>query len=268
MNPIPPIFLDPSMATTQNPTKPVSSFLGSPRFFNGFFMPKPLSDAESSSPTSILDTKQLFSTFGSNPFGFKQNPEKPTKISQKIKNPFAEKFESESENGIALALVQENPNHGICKPNAINRKVLFGSNLKIQIPLNGSSDDPCDFGIKTRGGFRIPGHPTSSGSGSSMGGLSLSEMELSEEYTRVICHGSNPKTTHIYDNCVVERCCDVVESDLELKPPLKRFLSFCYTCKKNLEDDSDIFMYRGERGFCSEECRCQEMILDGLNDQV
>ncbi|KAI3773072.1 hypothetical protein L6452_04270 [Arctium lappa] len=250
------------MSTTQNPTKPISSLLGSPRFFNGFLMNKTLSDQESSSPTSILDTKQLFSTFGSNPFGFKQNPPKPRKIFQEFENPF-EKFESE--NGIALALVEgKNPNHAICKPpNAVSRKVLFGSNLKIQIPLNGSVEDPCDFGIKTRG-IRILGSPNPSGSGSFMGGLSLSEMELSEEYTRVICHGSNPKTTHIYDNCVVERCCDVVGSDPEPESPLKRFLSFCHTCKKDLEEDSDIFMYRGEKGFCSEECRSQEMILDGL----
>ncbi|XP_076919598.1 protein MARD1-like [Bidens hawaiensis] len=227
------------MATTQNPTKPISSFLGSPRFLNGFFMSKTL-DADSS-PTSVLN----------NPFGFRQSPVKPRKIFEEISNPF-EKLEYESEsksrNGIALALMQEDP------IDTINRKILFGSCLTIRIP---SSDQLCcDFGIKTPKSQFI-GQLTSPGPESPRA-LSLSEMELSEEYTRVITYGSNAKTTHIYDNCVVDCCCDVPKSTWQ------SFISFCHTCKKNLEDDCDIFMYRGEKAFCSEECRCQEMVLDGL----
>ncbi|KAI3801014.1 hypothetical protein L1987_29114 [Smallanthus sonchifolius] len=208
------------MATTQNPTKPISYFLGSPRFFNGFFMAKNLSDSESS-PTSVL-----------NPFGFRQNPVKPRKIFEEINNPFEKfEFESESKSGIALALIQENSNAVIRK----TRKSQF-----------------CDDSRST-------------GSGSlRVDALSLSEMELSEEYTRVVTHGSNPKTTHIYNNCVVDCCCDVLQSDPDPKSPWQSFLSFCHTCKKSLEDDCDIFMYRGEKAFCSEECRCQEMVLDGL----
>ncbi|CAI9297249.1 unnamed protein product [Lactuca saligna] len=247
------------MANTQNPTKQISSFLGSPRLFN-VFMAKTLSDAESS-PTSVLDTKQFFTTFRSNPFQFKQSPEKPRKISDEIKNPF-EKFECE--NGIALALLQENPNNTIHKPNSISRKVLFGSTLRIQIPSH--SKDPCDFGIKSRN-LQSPGRVTTNGPGSpraSMDALSLSEMELSEEYTRVISYGSNPKITHIYDNCVVGSYCDALHSDHSPKSPWQSFSSLCYTCKKNFEENSDIFMYRGEKGFCSEECRCQEMIMDEL----
>ncbi|PWA77726.1 zf-FLZ domain-containing protein [Artemisia annua] len=227
------------------------------------------------SPTSVLDTKQLFSNFRNNPFQLCQNPVKPTKILDENKNPF-EKFEFESENGIKLALEQENPTDRIRKPNAISRKVLLGSNLKVQIPSDpfssGPDENSRDFGIKTRK-TESPGQLTrtgsTAGSGSrrgSLDGMSLSEMELSEEYTRVITYGSNPKTTHIYDNCVVENCCDVVHSGPEPSPksPWQSFLSFCHTCKKSLEDGCDIFMYRGEKAFCSEECRCKEMILDGL----
>ncbi|KAL4560620.1 hypothetical protein LXL04_032773 [Taraxacum kok-saghyz] len=54
----------------------------------------------------------------------------------------------ECENGIALALLQENPNNTIQKPNSISRKVLIQSTLRIQILSH--SEDPCDFGIKTR----------------------------------------------------------------------------------------------------------------------
>lgn len=248
-----------SPATTQNPIRSISSFIGSPRFFNGFFSTKNLS------PTSILDTNKQFCNFTGNPFRFSKNPEKPTKIFEGNKHK-SENFDSE---GIAIVLVQENPNGNIFnKPNTTSRRFLFGSNLKVQIPSleqfpNRSPESPGDFGIKTRNS-QFSGGPTPTGPGSPRfftGPLSLREMELSEEYTRVISHGPNPKTTHIYDNCVVNSCCGMRVGS----PPLESsFVSFCQTCKKNLGEGTDIFMYRGEKAFCSEECRCQGMVLDGL----
>ncbi|CAL5428331.1 unnamed protein product [Camellia sinensis] len=47
-------------------------------------------------------------------------------------------------------------------------------------------------------------------------------------------------------------------------PPPEHFLSLCYTCKKSLEQGKDIYIYRGEKAFCSSECRCQEMLFDGV----
>ncbi|XP_024975473.1 protein MARD1-like isoform X2 [Cynara cardunculus var. scolymus] len=248
-------------------TRPVSSFLPSPRFFNGLFSPKTLTDSEPS-PTSILD---IHKNFNYNPLGINKTRIKPTKSFHEIKNP-SEKFDHE---GIALALIEEQPDETINKPNTISRKVLFASNLKIQIPSStlsstGSPESPGDYGIKTRNS-QFSGTPTGFGSPRAFTGpLSLSEMELSEEYTRVISHGPNPRTTHIYDNCVVESCCGVIGSPEFKKPgpksPCESFLSLCHACNKNLGEGSDIFMYRGEKAFCSEECRCQEMVLDGLMD--
>ncbi|KAK8554784.1 hypothetical protein V6N13_093757 [Hibiscus sabdariffa] len=86
-------------------------------------------------------------------------------------------------------------------------------------------------------------------------------MELSEDYTRFISHGPNPKTTHIFDDCVVECCCSV--SDNKPKSAPQSFLGFCYTCKKNLQQKIDIYIYRGDKAFCSQDCRNQEMVLDG-----
>ncbi|KAL4385164.1 hypothetical protein GQ457_15G023100 [Hibiscus cannabinus] len=93
------------------------------------------------------------------------------------------------------------------------------------------------------------------------------EMELSEEYTCVKSHGPNPKTTHIYDNSVVKSCCSVLE-EAKCAGKSDNFLRFCHTCKKNLQQKIDIYIYiyRGERGFCSQECRYQEMILHGEED--
>ncbi|CAN0908121.1 Protein MARD1 [Linum grandiflorum] len=82
--------------------------------------------------------------------------------------------------------------------------------------------------------------------------LSVTEMELSEDYTCVISRKrTNPKTTHIFDNCVVENYfCLSTENSV---PPVVSqvnynidFLSFCYTCKKSLEHKRDIFIYEAE----------------------
>jgi len=88
------------------------------------------------------------------------------------------------------------------------------------------------------------------------GCLSASEMELSEDYTCVITHGPVPRTTHIFDNCIVESCCGVVGFSTSLKKdnnrflgdgssyPPNNFLSFCSACKNKLEQGKDIYMYR------------------------
>lgn len=112
-----------------------------------------------------------------------------------------------------------------------------------------------------------------------IGSLSASEIELSEDYTCVRTHGPNPKTTHIYGDCILE--CHNNEftdssknedQEITLSPhvngsaipisyPSTDFLSFCYSCKKKLEGE-DIYMYRGEKAFCSMNCRSQEILLE------
>ncbi|XP_062185139.1 FCS-Like Zinc finger 1-like [Phragmites australis] len=41
-------------------------------------------------------------------------------------------------------------------------------------------------------------------------------------------------------------------------------LDACALCTKPLARDSDIFMYRGDTPFCSEECRYEQMQLDAI----
>ncbi|RCV07822.1 hypothetical protein SEVIR_1G281900v4 [Setaria viridis] len=38
----------------------------------------------------------------------------------------------------------------------------------------------------------------------------------------------------------------------------------CSLCGKRLAGDCDIFMYRGDTPFCSEECRYRQMVSDDL----
>lgn len=103
--------------------------------------------------------------------------------------------------------------------------------------------------------------PVSKGSGHEfIGSLPSSEIELSEDYTCVISHGPNPRTTHIYGDCILEsHSVELADCNKEEKwwigsPQLLKgsdnsypsddFLSCCYTCKKRLEEGKDIYMYR------------------------
>ncbi|KAI3682001.1 hypothetical protein L2E82_50312 [Cichorium intybus] len=40
------------------------------------------------------------------------------------------------------------------------------------------------------------------------------------------------------------------------------FLDACFLCKKPLGHNRDIFMYRGDTPFCSEECRSEQIDID------
>ncbi|CAI9781178.1 unnamed protein product [Fraxinus pennsylvanica] len=233
------------------------------------------------SPTSILDTKN--SSNSANPFGYDKNLSKSSIPSPNSCN----KQDSEA---IGLALIDsmnDEKNGGdFSKP--ISRMVLFGSKLNVQIPtlipssispVEESPKSPADFGIKTRDSQLMSPFsrlPVKDSPRSFTRQLSLKEMELSEDYTCVITRGPNPKTTHIFDNCIVESCCEdhlnmsdnnrdcEFEANFSVTPSVD-FLS-CHTCKNSLGDGKDDHLYRGEKAFCSQECRCQEMHFEGTKN--
>ncbi|XP_019188714.1 PREDICTED: protein MARD1-like isoform X2 [Ipomoea nil] len=260
-------FMADEQSSLSFPAKPLSSFLGSPRIFNGFWN-RCRSDAENSlsmSPTSIPDGK-LFLNFG-HPFGFDRtlNPS-PTPIP----NPSIDKKVIDSGVGLALINSLSHDKNVLDSSQVANnsRMVLFGSNLKVQIPSPptlalspmGSPKSPADFGIKTPRTTQFLGYclqPKESPPPKAKAEeLSLSEMELSEDYTCVITHGPNPKTTHVFDDCIVESCCGIVRlSELKkengfssdhLTSPTMNSLSFCHTCKIKLGQGKDIYMYRSD----------------------
>lgn len=238
----------------QNFTTTIPSLFGSPNYRDFHFTSKKCLNGNEAliSPTSILDTRAL-SPFG-NPFSYDNKNNKASSSSW-------DKVDSKI---IGLALVgalkdesfNQNSDNKLC-----NRKVLFGTELRVKIPPmppTSTFDSKTDFvGNKTKGSQKCSrdwestesnnelmirtakrhGHVHSTESSV----LSLSEMELSEEYTCVISHGPNPRTTHIFDNCVVEMesYCYVPNSHSSMN-----FLNFCYTCKNHLEHTKDIFIYR------------------------
>ncbi|XP_016459922.2 FCS-Like Zinc finger 8-like [Nicotiana tabacum] len=254
----------PSPNSTQNhKNKPISSLV-SPRFFNSF-LTRSLSDTETTkttvntyqfqtsrdrlydfetitSPNSILDSMHNFNL--GNPFGYDRTSSKPI-----TKKPSNNKMESES---IGLALIDSKEISSVSK-------ALFGAKLKVEIPC--SSTESLEVKKISSGDFGE--------------GLSLTEMESSEDYTCVISHGPNPKTTHIFDNCIVESCCGVRKlSELTKENGFlggdsnsclpEKILSCCNSCKVDHTECKDIYM--GEKDLtCSHEC--QEMILEGQGQE-
>jgi hypothetical protein len=69
---------------------------------------------------------------------------------------------------------------------------------------------------KSAFGYANLGLETSNSSRIFMGCLSAIEMELSEDYTCVISHGPNHKTTDIFEDYIVESCCGRVGSLIEM----------------------------------------------------
>lgn len=230
-------------ARCSRPTASSSSLFLSPRLYVGGLSGKSFTDSEAAmSPTSILEAKSFSSSaisLLSDRNSFKSTSE-PTAAPP-------------PPSGIGLAIVD-------ALGEEKSRRILLGSQLKIQIPslltFPESSSSPIEFGIKTKEfllsslspSWKSPmasGNTLASESSSSprviAGSISMAGMELSEDYTCVITHGPNPRMTHIFDDYIVESSCD----DLLVAPQRKAtFLSFCHSCKKGLAQGSDTFMYR------------------------
>ncbi|KAF5752191.1 hypothetical protein HS088_TW01G00098 [Tripterygium wilfordii] len=44
--------------------------------------------------------------------------------------------------------------------------------------------------------------------------------------------------------------------------PVPTFLEHCFLCRQKLLQGKDIYMYKGDRAFCSVECRCRQIFID------
>ncbi|MCL7046816.1 hypothetical protein MKW94_006694 [Papaver nudicaule] len=136
-------------------------------------------------------------------------------------------------------------------------KIMFSKNFSLDearsgLPLiiGGAADSNNFVGMKPSS------LPMSFGSMNGIiGDILASEIELSEDYTCVTSHGPNPKTTHIFCDCFLE--CHTGE--MANSNPPKDFLSFCYLCEK---EGKDIYMYRGDKAFCSSNCPSREILFE------
>ncbi|XP_010273868.1 PREDICTED: uncharacterized protein LOC104609291 [Nelumbo nucifera] len=156
------------------------------------------------------------------------------------------------------------------KGNEISPKFIVGS-------LNFNRSDPISVAVSATTSVKI------------IGGLGMEE-DL-ESYTSVTSRGPNKATFSrvVYFDRVREdgnsrgydkigfdkRCRNNLGVFYESPPrctgdipviPTSDFLSSCYLCRKKLHG-KDIYMYRGEKAFCSLECRYRQIEIDEYKEK-
>ncbi|KAA8534751.1 hypothetical protein F0562_029807 [Nyssa sinensis] len=113
------------------------------------------------------------------------------------------------------------------------------------------------------------------------------EMDSLENYTYVTCHGPNKSYTRVYwdggeysrnghDRIDFDRSKKLDVGVFAISPArlgedntrftASDFLSSCHLCQKKLHG-KDIYMYRGEKAFCSTECRYRQIMKDERKEQ-
>ncbi|XP_050214585.1 FCS-Like Zinc finger 10-like [Mercurialis annua] len=142
------------------------------------------------------------------------------------------------------------------------------ANNRVTSPLQFSGGSP-----NSNNSFHIDLNLPPAGSANGfVDSLSASEIELSEDYTCVVSHGPNPKKTHIYGDCVLKDFSNggkeaampqaITSSKIHSSFASNDFLNLCYYCNKKLDGGKDIYIYRGDKAFCSLNCRAQEIMID------
>ncbi|VVB14125.1 unnamed protein product [Arabis nemorensis] len=256
-----------------NSNKPDLSGLKSHRIIATVLEGKSPSDYETAwSPTSPLDFR-VFSSFG-NPFGGSFPSRSIRKMHQK----------SWDSGKVGLSILDSLDDHHIDSsrillPSPDSKNIIFGSLMrngnypkchkphvqpfakivtqKVDVIEVGSSNR--NIGVKNDNACQV----MEQRSGSLDGDIG-SDIEISEDYTCVTSHGSNPKITHFYGDQVLETvehngmkkgCCGNKKESLFVIAPLELntaddlirssdFLSFCWSCTKKLGMGKDIYMYR------------------------
>ncbi|CAH8281806.1 unnamed protein product [Eruca vesicaria subsp. sativa] len=241
---------------------------------------KSLSDYETAwSPTSPLE----FRLFLGNPFGGSSSLRSISRMQQR----------SWDSGKVGLSIVDSLDDHHtdssrILLPSPDSKNLIFGSLMMRTGNNNPFAKSPM---VKDAGDISVNNNDTcqviNQTQGSSLNEDIESNIENSEDYTCVISHGPNPKTTHIYGSQVLELrehneiekgiCEDKKESIFVIAPldltsiadelPPNDYLSFCSFCSKKLGMGKDIYMYRGYKAFCSSECRAEVILLDEEEDE-
>ncbi|KAI3773262.1 hypothetical protein L1987_47787 [Smallanthus sonchifolius] len=84
----------------------------------------------------------------------------------------------------------------------------------------------------------------------------IASMELELKATAVGLQILTTKTRINHSNPIFQR------NQIPSSQPC--FLKSCFLCHKHLSFNKDVYMYRGDQGFCSEECRSRQIYIDDI----
>ncbi|XP_068660204.1 FCS-Like Zinc finger 13-like [Aristolochia californica] len=171
-------------------------------------------------------------------------------------------------------------------PNKWRNRESQGIGLGIIAALQKSEEVQGKFVLSSLNLSQTDPIPVGSGKNSArVGGVyEKSEVGSSESYTSVTFRGPQPTVTRVYFECneVSRRIGSEFQKNIDDRKsrnkglfwaspprfaedftgfPTSDFLSCCNLCWKKL-NGRDIYMYRGEKAFCSAECRYRQIISD------
>lgn len=91
--------------------------------------------------------------------------------------------------------------------------------------------------------------------------LKLSEVEESYYNSNKIVVKSGLKSLTQTTTCIISSPTNS-NTVISNNGGFNSFLKSCHLCKKPLCPDKDVYMYRGDQGFCSTECRSKQIMVD------
>ncbi|GFQ03408.1 hypothetical protein PHJA_002484600 [Phtheirospermum japonicum] len=74
------------------------------------------------------------------------------------------------------------------------------------------------------------------------------------------CSPTTPKSPYYYNNNNINGFLKM--KNISNSTSVCGFLEYCFLCNQKLLPGKDIYMYKGDKGFCSEECRCRQIFMD------
>ncbi|XWS17520.1 hypothetical protein CRYUN_Cryun33cG0074700 [Craigia yunnanensis] len=166
-------------------------------------------------------------------------------------------------------------------PRGLKGYDVGGVGLGIVVALEKCSTDSCRHAICSINLNRSNAIVVNSGKNCDrFRGYEVLEMESLEDYTYVTSHGPGKSSTKVYYDGREQRSStghdrngfgDVKETPAarvveDVTYPTSDFLNSCHLCRKKLHGQ-DIYMYRGEKGFCSSECRSTQIMMDERKEQ-
>ncbi|KAF5734252.1 hypothetical protein HS088_TW16G00708 [Tripterygium wilfordii] len=84
-------------------------------------------------------------------------------------------------------------------------------------------------------------------------------------FSRSICYPRKSSLRNLSSTVSSPRSVRFYDARFEDNQP--HFLEACFLCKKPLGGNRDIFMYRGDTPFCSEECRQEQIEIDEAKEK-
>ncbi|XP_022749999.1 uncharacterized protein LOC111299204 [Durio zibethinus] len=163
-------------------------------------------------------------------------------------------------------------------PRGLKRYDVGGVGLGIVAALEKSTTDSCRHSICSSNLNRSNAIVVNSGQNCDRfrGRYEDLEMESLEDYTYVTSHGHGKSTTKVYydgsstghdrNGFSAFKKTPVARFVEDVSYPTSDFLSSCHLCRKKLHG-RDIYMYRGEKAFCSSECRSTQIMMDERKEQ-